>query len=425
MAVIGILTTGSRGDVQPYKWVAAELLRRGHTVKFATHYIFESYLSTSLSVYGKRYQFVPLPANTEEIARSPEFTSALRKGGFIRLAAVMRSKMIPHVDEIASIFFEMASGCDLLVGTSLHQIEAYMVAKKVGAKYVGIALQPIIATKEFSINNFLPKFLSCLNSFSFRLFEFLATQVDVMKSLRKKYLTGIPLPTHAELQKRTIIHTFSPHLLPPPREWLLLSNVHVVGNILPPSDDLQVGDKPKLDSRLEAFLADGAPPVYVGFGSMPIPNARVVEEMVVAAVHELKVRVIFCQSWAKDVHLEKEGHVLTIDSAPHSLLLPRCAAAVHHGGAGTTAASTSAGIPTVILPLLMDQYLWAEMVGKRGAGPKQTCPLRSVTPDRFVALLREALSPSCVGAAKLLGEKIRRETGVASTCDLIERELAE
>ena len=50
-----------------------------------------------------------------------------------------------------------------------------------------------------------------------------------------------------------------------------------------------------------------------------------------------------------------------VDHVPHGWLLPRCAAAVHHGGAGTTAASTAAGIPTGIVPFFGDQPYWGGM----------------------------------------------------------------
>jgi UDP:flavonoid glycosyltransferase YjiC (YdhE family) len=53
--------------------------------------------------------------------------------------------------------------------------------------------------------------------------------------------------------------------------------------------------------------------------------------------------------------------VYVVDHVPHGWLFPHCAAAVHHGGAGTTAASTAAGIPTGIVPFFGDQPYWGGM----------------------------------------------------------------
>ena len=47
---------------------------------------------------------------------------------------------------------------------------------------------------------------------------------------------------------------------------------------------------------------------------------------------------------------------------PHDWLLERAAAIVHHGGFGTTAAGLRAGIPAVIIPHIIDQFIWGQRV---------------------------------------------------------------
>src|SRR6185503_15588467 len=68
-----------------------------------------------------------------------------------------------------------------------------------------------------------------------------------------------------------------------------------------------------------------------------------------------------------------------ISTVPHHLLFPRCAAVVHHGGAGTTTTVARAGVPQIILPHLLDQFYWAHRVKLLGLGP------RSVRFDRLQA----------------------------------------
>ncbi|KAL4436583.1 hypothetical protein ABPG75_003722 [Micractinium tetrahymenae] len=53
---------------------------------------------------------------------------------------------------------------------------------------------------------------------------------------------------------------------------------------------------------------------------------------------------------------------------PHDLLLPHCAAILHHGGAGTVAAALRCGTPQLICPLHFDQRQWAERVAWLGCG---------------------------------------------------------
>ena len=45
-------------------------------------------------------------------------------------------------------------------------------------------------------------------------------------------------------------------------------------------------------------------------------------------------------------------------SIPHTLLLPDCSAVVHHGGAGTSAAALTAGLPHIVCPFHFDQFFW-------------------------------------------------------------------
>jgi len=56
-------------------------------------------------------------------------------------------------------------------------------------------------------------------------------------------------------------------------------------------------------------------------------------------------------------------------SVPYSWLFPRCAAAIHHAGSGSTAAALLAGIPQVVCPFLLDQFYWAERLHWLGVAP--------------------------------------------------------
>jgi UDP:flavonoid glycosyltransferase YjiC (YdhE family) len=62
--------------------------------------------------------------------------------------------------------------------------------------------------------------------------------------------------------------------------------------------------------------------------------------------------------------------VMFADPLPHDWLMPHVAAAIHHGGAGTTATVLRAGVPALVVPTWGDQALWAHAVGAWGAGPR-------------------------------------------------------
>jgi UDP:flavonoid glycosyltransferase YjiC (YdhE family) len=62
------------------------------------------------------------------------------------------------------------------------------------------------------------------------------------------------------------------------------------------------------------------------------------------------------------------GAIRHVDHAPFASLFPMCAAVVHHGGVGTTAAALAAGTPQLIVPWAYDQFDNAVRVERLGVG---------------------------------------------------------
>ena len=62
-----------------------------------------------------------------------------------------------------------------------------------------------------------------------------------------------------------------------------------------------------------------------------------------------------------------------LQSRHHTLLFPKMAAIVHHGGSGTTATAARAGVPQIIVPHMTDQYYFAERLPRHGIAPESIC----------------------------------------------------
>jgi hypothetical protein len=103
---------------------------------------------------------------------------------------------------------------------------------------------------------------------------------------------------------------------------------------------------------------------------------------------------------------------------PHEWLFPRTAAAVHYGGAGTTAASLRAGVPSVVTPFFGDQPFWGERIHALGVGPRPI-PRRRLTAERLAAAIQAAVSDTGMRErAARLGRRIRAEDGVARAVEI-------
>jgi sterol 3beta-glucosyltransferase len=171
------------------------------------------------------------------------------------------------------------------------------------------------------------------------------------------------------------------------------------------------------------FLAAGEPPVCIGFGSMIGRNLGRVTRIVTDAVRESGQRAVVLSGWAGIGNVELGDRIFRLDAAPHEGLFPRVAAAVHHGGAGSTAASLRAGVPTVIVPHLGDQSFWGQRVYALGAGPKPVSRNKLTAPALASAIRAATTNHDMKRRAGDLGAKIRAEDGIGQAVDAIEQYL--
>ena len=120
-----------------------------------------------------------------------------------------------------------------------------------------------------------------------------------------------------------------------------------------------------LSPEVQAFLDAGPPPVYLGFGSMPDRDGARTGRLIFEAVRRAGVRAIVPRAWA-GLDAPPCAGVLLAGAEPHGKLFPRCAAVVHHGGAGTIAQTMRAGLPHVVVPHLLDQFFWSHRLVQQG-----------------------------------------------------------
>jgi vancomycin aglycone glucosyltransferase len=158
-------------------------------------------------------------------------------------------------------------------------------------------------------------------------------------------------------------------------------------------------DERPLPAELEAFLDAGAPPVYVGFGSMRAPEG--IAGVAIEAVRAQGRRVLLAHGWAGLAPVDGASDCFAVGEVNQQALFGRVAAVVHHGGAGTTTTATRAGAPQVVVPQWADQPYWASRVAGLGIGVAHD--VQAPTTESLSAALRTALAP----------ETRARATGVA------------
>ena len=122
------------------------------------------------------------------------------------------------------------------------------------------------------------------------------------------------------------------------------------------------------DDEVASWIAAGTPPIFFGFGSMPVESPADTLAMISAACAQLGERALVCAGWTDFSHVPHFEHVKVVGAVNYAAVFPACRAVVHHGGAGTTAAGLRAGVPTLILWTVPDQPLWGAQVKRLKVG---------------------------------------------------------
>jgi UDP:flavonoid glycosyltransferase YjiC (YdhE family) len=173
------------------------------------------------------------------------------------------------------------------------------------------------------------------------------------------------------------------------------------------------------DEEVAAWIASGTPPIYFGFGSLPVESPSDTMAMIGAACAQLGERALVCAAATDFGNISHLDHVKVVETMNFAAVFPACRAVVHHGGAGTTAAGLRAGVPTLILWTGVDQKVWGDRMKRLGVG---TARRFSVTTERsLVADLRTATAPQCLVRARELARRMTTsEQSIARAADVLE-----
>ncbi|HEY2224439.1 nucleotide disphospho-sugar-binding domain-containing protein [Actinomycetospora sp.] len=112
------------------------------------------------------------------------------------------------------------------------------------------------------------------------------------------------------------------------------------------------------------------PRIAVTLGTVvPVMSGVTNLTVVIEALGGMDVEVVLAAGTTDLTDLgELPANVRSVGYLPLASFLPTCAAIVHHGGSGTTAAPLFYGVPQLVLPAFADNPLAAARVVERGVG---------------------------------------------------------
>ncbi|KAI1424270.1 glycosyltransferase family 1 protein [Xylaria sp. FL1777] len=416
---ITCLTIGSRGDVQPYIALCKGLLAEGHKPRIATHTEFRSWIE------GHGIEFAPVDGDPGELLRvcieNGTFTWA-----FLREA---NSNFRGWLDGLLASAYTACQGSDLLI-ESPSAMAGIHIAEALNIPYFRAFTMPWTRTRAYPHAFIVPehKMGGAYNYVTYVMFDNVFWKATAHQINRWRNSTlGLPNTNLEKLQPNKVpfLYNFSPAVVAPPldySDWIRVTGYWFLDEGLDwtPPDDLR--------EFIEKARRDGKRLVYVGFGSIIVPDPAKMTQDVIDGVQKADVRCILSKGWSDRLDTAQASipehalppEIFQIKSAPHDWLFRQIDAAAHHGGSGTTGASLRAGIPTIIRPFFGDQFFFGGRVEDLGVG---IC-LRKWGANSFAKALWEAThSDRMIVKARVLGETIRKENGVNTAIQSIYRDL--
>ncbi|OWP04459.1 hypothetical protein B2J93_3407 [Marssonina coronariae] len=423
---IVVMVIGSRGDIQPFLKIGKNLKEYGHRVRIATHPAFKEFVEKDSGL-----EFFSVGGDPAEL-----MAFMVKNPGMIpTMETLKKGEVGRRRDQMAEMFEGFWRACinatdnekDIsnkrMMGAKAPFVADAIIANPPCfahihcAERLGIPLH-LMFTFPYTPTQAFPHPLANIkksnvdpgyaNFMSYPLVEMMTWQGlgDLVNTFRVRTLGLEPVSTlwaPGQLYRLKVPFTYlwSPGLVPKPADWG--PEIDIAGFVF-----LDLASSFKPPEALVKFLDAGEPPVYIGFGSIVVDEPDKFTKMIFEAVDRAGVRALVSKGWGGLGDDNTPDNVYMLENTPHDWLFPKITAAIHHGGAGTTAIGLKCGKPAMIVPFFGDQMFWGAMMSKSKAGPKPV-PHKELTVDKLADGIKYLLTDEAREAAQKLAADIEKE----------------
>jgi len=251
------------------------------------------------------------------------------------------------------------------------------------------------------------KFGPFLNKLSYALADF---GLIVTTRISAKWL-GIKREVSRKQIRRALssnkaIYTISPTLFSKPDYWN--QNRKVLGF---QERDKTLNWQPDLEliSFLEKHKSNRI--LFITFGSMTNPEPEEKTKIIIEILERNKIPAIINTASGGLVKPDQfdPGLIHFVSRIPYDWIFPKIYGVIHHGGSGTTHLALIYGCATLIIPHIIDQFVWNRIIYKLGAGPKGVKIGKISTKNLEPKILDLVNTPSYKEKAELVASQMEKE----------------
>lgn len=360
-----LLSIGTRGDMEPFLAIGEILKEKGHQVIVAFPEQFRSLAADS------KFDFVSLGKKFIELLKSDAGKAALGGYGsglkkfiaYVKLAARQKSVNKELLIKQYELIEQETPDRIVYNGKAVYPIIWELDNRR---KSILISPLPYVHyVKDHSHVAFNSNFGPYLNKLTYSLAAFgLITTVMISKKWlnMKKRITRKEIKKVLSLGK--VIYTISPSLFSRPDYWN--ENKKVLGY-----HERSKTDNWQPDNELVTFLEKHDRILFITFGSMTNPEPEKKTKIIVEILERNKIPAIINTASGGLIKSEKFDTELIyfVSEIPYDRIFPRMYAVIHHGGSGTTHLALKHGCASMIIPHIIDQFVWDKFLCRLGVGP--------------------------------------------------------
>ncbi len=420
-----LATLGSAGDTHPFIAVGEELTRRGHRVAMLANPHFEERIRSA----GLEHLALGEESDFLDVLHDPRLADQ-RQSSYLVIDALFNRSVEPSYAAMQDAV--KAFRPDVIVRHHIF-FAARWVGEQHGIPVVTCSLTPMMWFNKHEpivFRSHVPTWFQWALARPARFAAKIALRWYIDRPVNR-IRTRLGLPPVRDIffaEARggaRLLGLWSRHFRPPLGDDP--PNSRVCGYCF---FDRAGGDRDRtLAPRLEEFLtcceSRGREPVVFTLGTTIVHHAQGFFPAALEACRRIgRPALLLIGRGEAGPEITSGQDAMSWEYAPHSLVLPRGAASVHHAGAGSASQALRSGRPSVSVPFVNDEFDIADRM--RRLGVSITLPAtRYFQQERVVRNLAEGLRQVTADAtfldkARVLGDQIRAEKGAAAAATAVE-----
>ena len=363
---IVLISVGTLGDMEPFLAIGEFLQERGHQVTCAFPEQFKNLAEDSnLDFFSLGSRFIKMLDSDAGKAVMGGSASGLKKiSAYLKLVKNQTTTNKELLGKQQEVIENKNPDRILYNGKAIYPIVWGL--KNKGKNILVCPMPYIHYVRGHAHIAFNRNFGTFLNRLTYSLVNF---GINTAVKMSLKWLKVTDKITRRQIKKALLsnraIYTISPSLFSRPDYWK--DNLDVVGYH---ERKKTAGWNP--DQELTDFLQKHNQILFVTFGSMLNPEPEEKTRVIIGILEKNRIPAIINTASGGLVKPDNFNSELLyfVSRIPYEWILPRIYGVIHHGGSGTTHLALKCGCASMIIPHIIDQFIWNELINEMGAGPK-------------------------------------------------------